>query len=33
MKETQSLKFEMKALEKQIRVLWKHVKKLEGLKK
>ena len=29
MKKTQILKFEMEILEKQIRVLWKHIKKLE----
>ncbi len=32
MKETQILKFKMKILEKQIGVLWKHIKKLEELK-
>lgn len=32
MKETQILKFEMMTLEKQIKVLWKHIKKLEELK-
>jgi len=33
MKEMQILKFEMKLLEKQIGILWKHVKKLEEVKK
>ena len=33
MKETQILKFRVKILEKQIEVLWKHIKKLEELEK
>ena len=29
MKEIQELRFEMKLLEKQIRVLWKHIEKID----